>query len=115
MLLISYPSIESFTLSNFYKNSFFESFKIGDDLKTFLHEKNINHQNITEDTLVAATEELLKSFTVMGIDNYDIDNFGDCNMDIFNYEENVFSKEKLYQALSLVCISLIDLGLIEII
>ena len=50
----------------------------------------------------------------MNIENYDIDNFGGCNMDIFNYEEAVFSKEKMYQALSLVCISLIDLGLIEV-
>lgn len=115
LLLLSYPSIESFTLSNFHKDSFSEKFKIGDDLKTFLHDKGINHQKITEDTLISATEELFKSFSAIGIDNYDIDNFGDCNMDIFNYEENVFSKEKLYQALSLVCISLIDLGLIEII
>lgn len=45
------------------------------------------------------------------IENYD---FGACNMDIFNFEENNFSKENAYRALSLVCISLIDLGLIEV-
>lgn len=115
LLLLSYPSIESFTLSNFHKNSFSEKFKLGDDLKSFLHEKNINHQKITEDTLILATEELLNAFRVIGTDNFDIDNFEDSNMDIFNYEENIFSKEELYQALSLVCISLIDLGLIEVI
>lgn len=114
LLLLSYPSIESFTLSNFHKDSFSKKFKIGDNLKHFLHENNINHQNITEDTLVIATKELFKAFSVMNIDNYDIDNFGDCNMDIFDYEESKFSKEEAYQALSLVCISLIDLGLIEI-
>lgn len=114
LLLLSYPSIESFTLSNFSKDSFSEKFKVGDDLKTFLHEKNINHQNITDETFVSATEELFKAFSDMDIDNYDIDNFGDCNMDIFNYEETAFSQEELYRALSLVCISLIDLGLIEL-
>ncbi len=115
LLLLSYPSIESFTLSNFHKNSFSEKFRIGDDLKRFLHEENINHQKITEDTLILATEELLNAFRVIGTDNFDIDNFENSNMDIFNYEENIFSKEELYQALSLVCISLIDLGLIEVI
>ncbi len=113
LLLLSYPSIESFTLSNFCEDSFSEKFKIGDDLKSFLHEKNINHQNITEDTLVAATNELFKAFSVMGINNYDIDNFGDYNMDIFNYEEKEFASDAVYRALSLVCISLIDLGLLE--
>lgn len=115
LLLLSYPSIESFTLSNFYKDSFSEKFKLGDDLKHFLHDSNINHQKITEDTLIIATKELFKSFFIMGIDNYNIDNFGDCNMGIFNYEESIFSKEEVYRALSLVCISLIDLGLIDII
>ncbi len=114
LLLLSYPSIESFTLSNFHKESFSEKFKTGNDLKSFLHEKNINHQNITENTLVTATEELFKAFSVIDINNYDIDNFGDCNMDIFTYEETSFAKEELYKALSLVCVSLIDLGLIEV-
>lgn len=114
LLLLSYPSIESFTLSNFQKDSFNTKFKTGDNLKTYLHEKKLNHQNISDETLVAATEELFKAFSVMNIDNYDIDNFGDCNMDIFNYEETAFTKEELYQTLSLVCISLIDLALIEI-
>ena len=115
LLLLSYPSIESFTLSNFYEDSFSEKFRIGNDLKAFLHEKNINHQDITEGTLVSATKELFKAFFDIGIDNYDIDNFGDCNMDIFNYEETTFSEEEMYRALSLVCISLIDLGLIEVV
>ncbi len=114
LLLLSYPSIESFTLSNFCKDSFSEKFRLGSDLKIFLNEKSINHQKINEETLISATEELLKAFSVMGINNYDIDNFGDCNIDIFHYEEASFSREKLYRALSLVCISLIDLGLIEL-
>ena len=114
LLLLSYPSIESFTLSNFRKDSFYEKFKTGTDLKTFLHSEKINHQNITEETLLSAAEEMYKAFSVMCIDNYDIDDFGDCNMDIFDYEENAFFKESLYHALSLACISLIDLGLIEV-
>lgn len=70
LLLLSYPSIESFTLSNFHKNSFSEKFKIGNDLKRFLYERHINHQNITGSTLVDATEELFKSLFTMGVDSY---------------------------------------------
>ena len=114
LLLMSYPSIESFTLSNFHKDSFSEKFKFGKDLKHFLNENKINHEDIAEDTLVIAVEELFRAFSVMGIDDFDIDNFGACNVDIFDYEESNFSKEELYRALSLICISLIDLGLIEI-
>ncbi len=114
LLLLSYPSIESFTLSNFHNNSFSERFKLGDDLKGYLHSQNINHQNITEQTLISAANELFNAFSNMNIVDYDIDNFENCNMDIFHYEELAFSKEELYHALSLVCISLIDLGLIEI-
>lgn len=114
LLLLSYPSIESFTLSNFQKDCFNKKFKIGDDLKTYLHEQKLNHQNISDETLCSATEELFKAFSAMNIDNYDIDNFGDCNTSIFHYEEATFSKEQLYKTLSLVCISLMDLALIEI-
>lgn len=114
LLLLSYPSIESFTLSNFQKDSFLNKFKTGDDLKTYLHTNNINHQRIDDKTLVAATYEMFNAFSCMDIKEYDVDNFGECNEAIFCYEENCFDSEKLYRALSLVCISLIDLGIIEV-
>lgn len=114
LLLLSYPCIESFTLSNFCCNSFSEKIDTGANLKTYLNKQKINHQNITDETLILAIKEMLNSFLCMGIDDYNIDNFSDCNMDIFNFEEAVYSEEKLYNALSLISISLIDLGLVEI-
>lgn len=114
LLLLSYPSIESFTLSNFQRDSFSRKFRIGDDLKHFIHESKMNHQNITENTLLAATEELFNALKVMKIENFDIDNFENCNMNIFDYEESVFDTEQVYRALSLICVSLIDLGLLDI-
>ena len=114
LLLLSYPSIESFTLSNFRTDSFKLKFNFGGELKQYLHLQKINQDNISEETLVFAIKELLNAFNNIGIENYDIDDFGPCNMDIFTYEEKAFSNEHLYYALSLICISLIDLGLIEI-
>ncbi len=114
LLLLNYPSIESFTLSNFEKDSYSKKFCGGKELKQYLKENNINHQDIDEKTLIMATEELLNAFSVMNIQNFDVDNFRDCNTKIFKIEEEIYSREEIYHALSLLCISLIDLGLIEI-
>lgn len=114
LLLLSYPSIESFTLSNFCEDSFSHSFDLGNTLKKYLNDNKLYHNNITEETLLFAVEELFKAFSQMNIKDYDIDNFRNCNMSIFDYEEDTYEKETLYRALSLICISLIDLGLIEI-
>lgn len=114
ILLLSYPSIESFTLSNFEENSFDNLFALGDDLKRHLDSKHYNHQRISDETLAFATKELFDSFCKMNVENFDIDNFGDCNNSIFEYQEECFSKENAYHILSLLCISLVDLGLIEI-
>lgn len=114
MLLLSYPAIESFTLSNFDKNSFEKQFDTGHSLKQYLHEHSINQQKISEDTLIQALKELLRSFEIMDISEFNIDTFGRYNRDIFDYEESEYDLKGAYRALSLVCISLIDLGLLEI-
>ena len=113
LLLLSYPSIESFTLSNFRNQTFNKKFETGNELKQYIHNQKINHQRITEETLIKATEELLKAFEVMEINDFNVDEFGEDNKKIYEYEEMVYVKEKLYQSLSLMCISLIDLGLLE--
>lgn len=115
LLLLSYPAIESFTLANFKEDSFDEKFALGKILKRHLHEQKFNQSNITDETLMFAIEEVFKAFNKMKLTNYDIDAFGDCNCDIFDFEENAFAMEKVYNVLSLVGISLIDLGLVEVI
>lgn len=114
LLLLSYPSIESFTLSNFEKQSFDRRFETGTNLKECLHKSGINHQNISEESIVSAVRELFHALGEMEIQNFDIDAFGETNREIFDYEENVYVTEGVYRALSLLCVSLIDLGLIEV-
>ena len=114
MLLLSYPSIESFTLSNFETNSFCQQFDLGDTLKSYLESKKINHNRINITTLTMAIQEMMDALAAIGVEDFDIDNFFNSNKAIFEYEEEVYSKESVYQALSLLCISLIDLGLIEV-
>ena len=115
LLLLNYPSIESFTLSNFKNDSFLCKIDTGDNLKAKLESDKINQSHISEETLLAATNEMLNAFSTMNIQNFDIDNFGDTNLKIFDHEETLYLKEQVYQALSLLSISLLDLGIIEII
>lgn len=114
MLLLSYPSIEAFTLSNFAENSFERKYKIGAKLKQDLHDNNYNQSHISESTLLKAAEELLKALDKIDVGELNLDQFGENNKRIFDFEEMEFGKESLYRALSLLCISLIDLGLLEL-
>lgn len=114
MLLLSYPSIEAFTLSNFAENSFERKYKIGAKLKQDLHDNNYNQSHISESTLLKAAEELLRALDKIDVGELNLDQFGESNKRIFDFEEMEFSKESLYRALSLLCISLIDLGLLEL-
>lgn len=118
LLLLSYPCIESFTASNFIENCFDLSLnnpiKIGRDLKVYLHEENINQQNINDDSIINATSEMLMGLLKMGIDDFDIDDFGMTNSTMFKWQEKYYAEYELYRIISLFCISLIDLGLIDI-
>lgn len=64
--------------------------------------------------MVHAVKELLAAFHEIGVDEFDVDEFGECNKAVFDYEENKHNQEDVYKALSLVCISFIDLGLLEV-
>ena len=114
MLLLSYPSIEAFTFSNFVTNSFDQGFKTGDALKKHLKECKVNQSRIDENTVKHATEELLSALEKLQIEELDVDAFGESNLKIFEQEEVQYEKINLYIALSLLCVSLIDLGILEI-
>lgn len=113
MLLLSYPSVESFTLSNFARDSFEQKFETGHDVKQYLHDGKINQSHISEESLKYATGEMLRAITKMNVSKFDIDAFGKCNQEIFEYEETEYSESGFYRALSLLCVSLIDLGILE--
>lgn len=115
VLLLSYPSIESFTLSCFDKNCFSVKIKTGTELKQYLNDKQFNQSHINDEALTLSAEVLTNA--LMDINSgemFDVDNFKACNVKLFDFEETVYSNEKVHNCLSLLCISLVDLGLIEI-
>jgi len=114
LLLLSYPSIESFTISNFLADCFNCSMDTGENLKKFLNDNKIIQNKISANTLIAAAEEMYKAFVGMGIHYYNIDNFSQYNINIFKWQENHYRQKSLYRLLSLLSIAFIDLGIIEI-
>lgn len=114
LLLLSYPSVESFVASNYIENCFEIELELGKELKQFLHERHINYQHINSETLKKATLELNKALDKMGLLDYDLDNFESTNLEMFNFEENNFEDTKKYRIFSSLCLALIDLGLITI-
>lgn len=115
MLLLSYPSIEGFTVSNFETDCFETHVDTGHNLKLYAHKKNYNHQNISDSTLKFATNELLKALFKVEHKQFDIDGFASTSKAVFEYEESFYYTEGVYCMLSLFAVSLIDLGLIELI
>lgn len=114
MLLLSYPAIESFTLSNFTHDSFNNVFDIGKHLKQYLNDNKINHRKIDDDTLELAVKELMSALKQINGCKFDLDDLSECNNEVFDYEEAYKSQNDVYKALSLLTISLLDLGLVEI-
>jgi len=113
LLLLSYPCIESFIFSCYEKDSFNTEIEIGKQLKQLLHEKSWSSQKLNSEAVMNATIEMLKAFEEMGV-IFDVDAFGESNRAIFDYQENYYQSCKKFRILSLICIALLDLGLIEI-
>ena len=57
---------------------------------------------------------MYNGLTKINAQNYNLDNFSETNRIISNIQEENFKKKSKYNLLSLLCIALIDLGLIEV-
>ena len=57
---------------------------------------------------------MLNTIEKMGLQEYDLDNFYEANKFIFEFENNQYKSTNKYKLISLICIALLDLGLINI-
>lgn len=110
ILLLSYPCLESYEISNFDKQLYRIKLKNSEEAKK--KSKKYSISKINENTLLQAVGNMHRSFKAVNINQYDTSNFYDTNIKLFNYEENMYHTEKLMNALSLISIMLIDLGII---
>lgn len=113
LLLLSYPAIESFTLSNFDDNSYEKEFGTGDELKHYLHEQKMFQGRINEESIIRSVEQFELAMKEFGIESYDVDDFFETNMSVFECQEKFYSQQGRYKVLSLLCVAFLDLQLIE--
>ena len=112
LLLLSYPCIESYEISNFNKQLYKLNFRTSEEAKSKFKEKRYSINKITEKTLLNAVGNLHRSMLTYKINKYDTSNFFDVNMNIFDKETNIYKKNKYFNALFLFSILLIDLKII---
>ena len=113
MLLLSYPAIESFIISNFEKDilSFGDNFDFEKNtLKKYIGKQRYSDNKMSIKTLSNAFLQLINSLENINIDKINLDNTKEFNTAVFDYEQTVNSQ----YLLSLLLISFVDLGIIEI-
>lgn len=116
LLLLSYPSIEAFTLSINEKNSFSTKCKLGNDLKEIVADKNYDC-SITDAKLQNAVCEFINFLEQKSIINNkeDILNKLDViGLEIFNIQKQNYSRENVFYCISQLVEILIDLQIIEL-
>lgn len=103
LLLLSYPCVESYELSNFSS-----SIDAKKQMKAIIPKLT----DINENTLLLAVENMHRTMKEYGIRDYDPSNFQKENIKIFRTEAKEYTTNKYFNALSLISIMLIDLGII---
>ncbi|MCH5251216.1 MAG: hypothetical protein J1E98_14865 [Lachnospiraceae bacterium] len=115
ILILSYPSIEAYEVSNFVKESYKIYKKTGSDVKEYISQnaKDISMNKISETTIVHAYMEMEQCIKELLGKDIDIDNFFNINMDVFDMEEQHFEKSHTYFLLSIMSYILLDLGILQ--
>lgn len=108
LLLLSYPCIESYTISCFEKDKKF----VDGNIKDYIKFKNYNINQIDKYKIQRATLEMIKQLKSLGIDNFDIDEIKNINIDVFKEQEKNYKKYEKYVLLSFVSFILLDQGII---
>ena len=112
ILLLSYPCVESYEMSNFNKQVYKKIFCTSQEAKSEMKKNGYSLVNISENSLLNAAGNMHRSFLKHDIANYDPSDFYRINKKIFDEQEELFKNNGFYKALSLITIMLVDLGII---
>lgn len=125
LLLLSYPCIESFLIEaneketkNFFKTNKEQLAQLSNKdnkLKPYINQKRYKISKLNESKIINAFEELVETLQTLDInmENINVDDMAITNKKIFELEEKEFETKGIYILLSLLLISLVDLGIIE--
>lgn len=112
-LLLSYPSIESYIISNFREHTGILHFSLGKEVKAFLGENNdIQINKLSEDSIVRAASEFFNYLKNCSIP-CNIDNFSPTSSLIFSSEEVDYLSGKGYRLFSMLTLAFLQMGILE--
>lgn len=112
-LLLSYPSIESYIISNFKDDTDTLRFQLGSDLKSYIgRNTDIQINKITEETLLKASLEFLKYLENEQI-AFDIDDFSKASRAIFTKQEAEYLSGAGFKLFSMLTLAFLQMGIIE--
>ncbi len=115
LLLLSYPAIESFIISCFED---VQELKLSPkQYKTYVYQHQYHYKEISEGKLISSIRQMF-----LGLDIFlphhsilsSLDHFSEFNLSLLEQEEEYYQMNEVYYTLSLLMMSFIDLGLIEV-
>lgn len=112
-LLLSYPSIESYIISNFRENAGTLRFSLGKDMKTYIGEnRDIQINKISAESVMRASSEFLGYLKDCNLP-CDIDNFSPVSKRIFTLEEADYLSGQGYGLFSMLTLAFLQMGILE--
>ena len=112
-LLLSYPSIESYIISNFRDTANTPRFLLGKDAKAYIGgNTDIQVNKISEETLIKAAVEFLKYLSSERI-AFDIDDFSEAGHMVFTKQETEYLSGKGFRLFSMLALAFLQMGIIE--
>lgn len=114
MLILSYPSIEAYEISNFIDQSHKLCMRLGAEVKEYInnHAKKVSINKIDEESIIHASLELKKYMDEMGIE-IDLDDFSGVNEAVFYKQEQHLKEDNTFRLLSMLSCVLMDLGILR--
>lgn len=113
-LLLSFPALESYTVSCFCENTHHTTIELGKELKTYAAQNSYTLQMLRNDGhILHAAIEMQKALIDHGIVDYDLDNLGDVLLSIYDEEQTVYLSMRKFELISLLSFVLLELGIIE--
>ena len=112
-LLLSYPSIESYIISNFRDTTNALRFSLGKDAKAYIGENtDIQVNKISEETLIKAADEFLKYLAGEQI-IFDIDAFSEAGHAVFTKQETEYLSGRGFRLFSMLTLAFLQMGILE--
>ncbi len=112
-LLLSYPSIESYIISNFKEDANLLRFELGRDAKAFVGANtDIQTNKISEETLIKAAYEFLAYLKSEKVE-FDIDEFATASHAVFSKQEIGYLSGAGFRLFSMMTLAFLQMGILE--